>query len=208
MKKLKSNADSVGHKSTTCDNHVVANSISEETCLVLQDLEFSEKNVTGGDPRVRMERLWSKKASTLEDADDCFGKGQFHIKHDKSFVGYIEEEIATLDEPISYLPLNETAWDSLLPKLSPRPCPKGIHKGCDIHLALHKRHPYIERTLLESGFYYLELEKPHLSKVRIFTMQTQALKAGNYNLDKSKTRCSVAVIGNFNARQPSRSTLH
>lgn len=166
------------YKVVCCDNHIIANSISVELAKFFIDSGFSEQTVVGGDSRVRMKRLWSKKSSTVEEGDEWFKKCQYYIQQDNSFVGYIEEEAITFDEPIAILDLNELPWASLLPKLNPSPCPEGIYKASDIHLSLHKVNPKVERRLFESGFYYLELYKPKLGNVRVYTMQTQNKKEG------------------------------
>ena len=160
------------------DNHVIANSISEDLIRVLQDFDFSQKVVTGGDSRVHMKYLWSKKSSNLEDADLLFDKCQFYIRRDREFVGYIEEEIITFDQPVSYSPLDESAWNELLPLIDPKPCPDRIFKACDVHLAVHNVDSEVEKILQNTGFYYLELHKPDLGRVRIYTMQAQTRQKG------------------------------
>lgn len=161
-----------------CDTHIIANSISVELANIFKEIGLSEQVVIGGDSRVRMQHLWSKKSSSLKEADDWFDKCKFYIKQDKSFIGYIEEEVIAIDQQISNLHFDEAAWDALLPKLNPSPCPQGIVKACDVHLALHNANPKLDKKLLESGFYYLDLCKPNLGNVRIYTMQTQCQKVG------------------------------
>ncbi|QHG21196.1 hypothetical protein [Nostoc sp. ATCC 53789] len=181
-----------------CDTHVIANSISVELANFFRDSGFSEQNIIGGDSCVRMQHLWSKKFSTVQEADICFKKSQFYIKQDKSFVGYIEEEVIAVDEPISNLPLDEAIWDKLLPKLSPSPCSEGIVKACDIHLALHQVNSKVDKKFLESGFYYLDLYKPNLGNVRIYTMQTQNRKVGRQILrDLKKTLAQGGGVEGF-----------
>ena len=165
-------------KLMNCDTHIIANSISQALVQFLANSGFSEQAVIGGDDRVRMQRLWSKKSSTLKDADSWFEKCMFYIKQDKDFWGYIEEEIITIDKPVFYSPLDEEVWSLRLPKLNPSFCPKGIYKACDIHLSLCKVEPIVNQKLLESGFYYLDLHKYQLGNVRIYTMQTQSPKIG------------------------------
>lgn len=165
-------------KLITYDTHLIANSLSQEVVQFLEYSGFSEQNVSGGDERVRMQRLWSKKSSTLEDVDNLFNKCKFYIQQDESFIGYIETEIITIDEPISCSPLDEMVWDAMPLNLNPSPCPEGIYKACDVHLSLHKASPVVNKKLLESGFYYLDLSKSQLGNVRVYTMQTQSQKVG------------------------------
>ncbi len=178
MLNLEVDRNSVRSKVGCCDTHIIANSISVELVKSLKDSGYSEQVVIGGDSRVRMQRLLSKKSATVAEADDCFDKWQFYLKQDNSFVGYIEEEVVAIDELVSSVPFEREVWDRLLPQLNPSPCPEGIVKGCDIHLSLHKLNPQVDQKLLESGFYYLDLYKPNLGNVRIYTMQTQNQKVG------------------------------
>lgn len=177
-------------KKTFCvDNHIICSSISHGLIKSLQNLGFSEMDVTDGDPRVRMQHLFSKKSlSTLEreDGDSLFKQCQSLIQKDTSFVGYIEEEIIIVDESFSSLLFHEKNWSDTLLPVNPSACPEGIYKACDIHLSLHNFNPKVEQMLLAAGFYYLELNKPDLGKVRIYTMQTQDIKTGKSIFDNVK----------------------
>jgi hypothetical protein len=161
-----------------CDTHVVANSISPNVVELLQQQGFYALKVVDGDVRVRMQSLWSKKSSSAQEADECFEKSKLYLQQDPHFVGYIEEEVMELDEPIQPTAFNEEVWDSLLPNLSPSPCPDNMVKVCDIHLSLHNVNPAIDKKLIDAGFYFLELHKPSIGNVRIYTMQTQKPKTG------------------------------
>jgi hypothetical protein len=161
-----------------CDTHVVANSISLVTVELLQKQGFYELKVVDGDTRVRMQSLWSKKSSSAQDADECFDKSKSLLQQDINFLGYIEEEVMELDESIKPTPFNEEIWDKMLPSLAPSPCPDNMVKACDIHLSLHNVNPLIDQKLLNAGFYFLELYKPNIGNVRIYTMQTQKPKKG------------------------------
>jgi hypothetical protein len=165
------------------DTHIIANSISEASIDMITNMGFKEQKVVGGDPRVRMERLWSNKTNDLKEADLWFKKLQFHIKQDNEFVGYVEEEVITFDEVIDNLPLNESAWDNLLPALSPSPCPENIYKECDVHLSLHDVDPAIDLKLKQAGFYHLDLDKPSVGHTRIYTMQAESKADGKKVLD-------------------------
>jgi hypothetical protein len=161
-----------------CDTHVVANSISPNVVELLQQQGFYALKVVDGDVRVRMQSLWSKKSSSAQEADECFEKAKLYLQQDSHFVGYIEEEVMELDEPIHPTPFNEEIWDKLLPNLSPSPCPDNMVKACDIHLSLHNVNPLIDQKLINAGFYFLELYKPSIGNIRIYTMQTQKPKTG------------------------------
>jgi hypothetical protein len=167
-----------------CDTHVVANSISSVTVELLQKQGFHELKVVNGDTRVRMQSLWSKKSSSAQNADECYEQSKSLIQQDAHFVGYIEEEVMELDEPITPTPFNEDVWGKLLPILAPSPCPDNMIKACDIHLSLHNVNPLIDQKLLNAGFYFLELYKPSIGNVRIYTMQTQKPKKGREILNQ------------------------
>lgn len=177
---LSTEATKLSNKLTTlwCDTHVVANSISSVTVELLQKQGFYELKVVDGDARVRMQSLWSKKSSSPQNADECFEKSKLLLQQDINFVGYVEEEVMELDESIKPTPFNEEIWDEMLPSLVPSPCPDNMVKACDIHLSLHNVNPLIDQKLLNAGFYFLELYKPNIGNVRIYTMQTQKPKKG------------------------------
>ncbi len=157
------------------DVHVVAQEIGGPTELALLALGFTNDLVLGGDPRVVMRRLLSKKSESASAADGLYDQAVQLLSADQTFVGYIESEATTSRDHVDAEAGKEA---SALKHVPMTPCPTGRLKRCDIHASgLHVTNE-VRSALLDAGLYYLVLDKPGRGAVTVFTIQTEALNEG------------------------------
>jgi hypothetical protein len=167
----------VNTRAKNFDLHVVADEMPRELETTLLGLGYKPKVVIGGDPRVRMQHLFSFKVEGREVADDLFRHSVAAIERHPSFVGYIEEEVVAHDVSIVSSP-SVGDMDPFPEIFRVDNCPIGIYKKCDIHVAIPDSLESVTHKLRDAGFYYLNLFKPEIGFVNVTTIQTEDVLTG------------------------------
>lgn len=159
------------------DIHVVSRNMSDALVQDLLGLGFQSKIVAGGDPRVRMDHLYSIVHDDVEMSDAVYAKTIDLCSGDDSFFGYVEQEV--IAEDIELRTNAGGGVDALDVGLALSECPADLYKACDLHFAFVGVGKEIRRELEAAGFYNLVLNKPGLGDVTIFTMQFEKIVHGH-----------------------------
>ncbi len=167
-------ADTLGKPT---DIHVVSRNMSDALAQDLLGLGFQSKVVAGGDPRVRMDHLYSIVHDDVEISDVVYAKTIALCSKDESFFGYVEQEV--IAEDIELRTDAEGSIAELDVELALSECPADLYKACDLHFAFVGVDEQIRRNLEAAGFYNLVLNKPGLGDVTIFTMQFEKIAPGH-----------------------------